>query len=186
MLSLRLFGVVSLTSSGQPVVGPAAQRRRLALLAILASASDDGVSREKLIWYLWPDVDSKQGRHFLADSVYALRKALGQESIVAIGDNLRLSCEIVESDVAEFRRALARGDNEAAVALYTGPFLDGFFVSDASEFEPWAEAERAMLARKYAGALELLARRHEAAADPAGAALWWRGAHRSRTRWIAV
>ena len=35
--------------------------------------------------------------------------------------------------VAEFEDALDRGDASGAVALYGGPFLDGWFVGDAPE-----------------------------------------------------
>jgi DNA-binding SARP family transcriptional activator len=49
MLSLNLFGLVSLTRNGEPLVGPAAQRRRLAFLALLAAAPAGGLPREKLV-----------------------------------------------------------------------------------------------------------------------------------------
>jgi DNA-binding SARP family transcriptional activator len=171
---LKLFGAVSLTSDGNPVAPAASQRRRLALLAILAAAPEGGVSREKLVWYLWPDMDPKQARHFLADSVYAIRKGLGQDAILAVGDNLQLNPSVVHSDVAEFRQALAGGDMERAVRLYEAAFLDGFFVTDAAEFERWADAERNQLAESNATALEQLARAAESKGDHAAAVTWWR------------
>jgi hypothetical protein len=62
------------------------------------------------------------------------------------------------------------------VALYSGPFLDGFYVSDAPEFERWTEAERARLARLYVRALEDLARDAASRHDVRGVAEWWRRA----------
>jgi len=174
MFFLKLFGGVTLFDNGDPVSGPSAQRRRLALLSLLASAPSGGVSREKLIGYLWPEIGSEQARHFLADSVYALRKALGKEAILALGDNLRLNPEAIRSDASEFREALARGDTQAAVALYQGPFLDGFFVPDVAEFERWAEAERERCAHQFAQALEALAEEREREGDFLGAVEWWR------------
>jgi DNA-binding SARP family transcriptional activator/TolB-like protein len=174
MFSLKLFGAVSLAAEEGPLAGPAAQRRRLALLALLAAAPESGISREKLIGFLWPDTDADQARRFLADSVYALRKVIGQEAILAAGDNLQINAAIVLSDVVEFRRALARSEWEAAAGLYAGPFLDGFSLPDAAEFEQWADAERAELARKYADALERLAREAEARGQHTRAASWWR------------
>lgn len=53
--------------------------------------------------------------------------------------------------------------------IYAGPFLDGFFLSDAPEFERWVDTERGFLARQYAGALEALARQRAEAGDLAGA-----------------
>ena len=36
-------------------------------------------------------------------------------------------------------------DGHEALELYRGPFLPGFFVADAPEFERWMEEERARL-----------------------------------------
>jgi DNA-binding SARP family transcriptional activator/TolB-like protein len=174
MLSLKLFGGVSLTGDDGPLTGPAAQRRRIALLALLAAASEGGMSREKLIGYLWPETGSEQARRFLADSLYTLRKALGQEAVLTHGDNLKLNRAVIRSDVAEFRQALARGDRQAAVALYQGPFLDGFFVPDVAEFEHWSEAERERCAREFAQTLEALAEEREREGNSRGAVEWWR------------
>ena len=74
---------------------------------------------------------------------------------------------------------MARGDHEAAVALYRGPLLDGFFLDDAPEFERWTDRERARLADSYARALEALADAAAGRRDFRDAAEWWgrRAAH---------
>jgi DNA-binding SARP family transcriptional activator/TolB-like protein len=174
MFSLELFGGVTLTGDAGPVTGPAAQRRRLALLSLLAAGPERGVSREKLIGYLWPGTGPEQARRFLADSIYALRRALGQQAVLAQGDNVTLNPALIRSDVAEFRQALARGDGNAAVALYQGPFLDGFFVPDVPEFEHWSEAERERCAREFAKTLEALAEERQTAGDADAAVECWR------------
>jgi tetratricopeptide (TPR) repeat protein len=61
---------------------------------------------------------------------------------------------VVTSDVQEFTAALDAGDRERAIALYHGPFLDGFYLSEAPEFERWVEEERARLHARYRAALE--------------------------------
>jgi TolB-like protein/DNA-binding SARP family transcriptional activator len=174
MFSLKLFGGVSISGDGGPLTGSATQRRRLALLSLLAAAPRGGVSREKLVGYLWPETGSDKARHFLADSIYSLRKALGGEAILAQGDNLRLDPGLIRSDVGEFRQALANKDRQAVVALYQGPFLDGFFVPDAPEFERWAEGERERCAREFAEVLEALAEERDGKGDWRGAVEWWR------------
>lgn len=173
MFCLKLFGGAALMSPEGPVTGRAVQRRRLALAALLAVARDRGMSRDKLVAYLWPETDAERGRPLLSDSVYRINQALGREAIVAVGDGLRLSPEL-PVDVGQFEDALARGDDEAAVALYAGPFLDGFFVSDSDELERWIEAERRRLADEYAGALERLAEGAESTGDARAAVRWWR------------
>ncbi len=175
MYFLGLFGGATIEGESGSLPGIAGQPRRMALLALLATAPKNRVSRDKLIAHLWPDRNADQARHLLSESLYVLRKALGAEALLSEGDNIRLVRERVLSDVGEFEAALRRGDVEGAVALYSGPFLDGFFVRSAPGFEGWVELQRARLAEQYAAALESLAMDDaEAAEEWAAAAGWWK------------
>jgi TolB-like protein/DNA-binding SARP family transcriptional activator/Flp pilus assembly protein TadD len=173
MFSLKLLGGASLEDSRGPLVGRASQRHRMALLALLAS-KPGGLSRDKLIGYLWPEVDAERGRHLLSNSLYVLRQALGNDALVGSSDALRLDLEHVRCDVSAFEDALARGELERAVGLYAGPFLDGFFLSDTPELEQWIERERERLSGAYVRALEALAEAAEGKQDFRGAAEWWK------------
>ncbi|HUQ82740.1 MAG TPA: tetratricopeptide repeat protein [Gemmatimonadaceae bacterium] len=173
MLTLQLFGGCALLSNGEPVTGPPAQRRRLALLALLAS-SPGGSSRDKLVAFFWPDDDRDRARHFLADSVFTLRKSLGKDAVLTTGDDVRLNPSVIASDVARFEELAAAGELADALGLYRGPFLDGFFIDDAPEFERWVERERDRLARRVGWCLEQLATGHESAGEWASAAEVWR------------
>ena len=107
--SLALFGAVALTTGGAvdaSVARRASQQRRIALLALLATAPGESISRDRVIGLLWPDRDERSARHLLADSLYILRAALGDEAIVASGETLRLSPEHIWTDVVAFRTAL--------------------------------------------------------------------------------
>jgi DNA-binding SARP family transcriptional activator len=170
---LRLLGGVSLQRGGIPVGGRARQRHRLALLALIGIAPA-GVSRDRLIALLWPDAQPDRARHLLSHSLYVLRRALGEDAIVLGGDAVRMNPESVRCDVRAFEHALREGDHAGAAALYTGAFLDGFFLADSVEFERWADAERERLAQEYAAALEALAFEREAAGDREHALEWWR------------
>ena len=154
---LRLFGGVSIKVEGQSLAGEAGQARRMAVLAMLAIAGDKAITRERLIGCLWPDVSESQARHLLSEALYQLRKSLGSDAILADGTGLRLNRQIVSSDIAEFEAAMAHGELEAATSLYAGPFLDGFTVRDAPDFEQWAETERHRLGDAFAAVLERLA-----------------------------
>jgi len=167
---LKLLGGVSLAGPDGPLEGRVVQHRQLALLALLASARNRSVSRDKLIATLWPDSSAERARHSLSDALHILNKALGERSIMAEGDELRLDPTVVASDVAAFEEAVADSDSERAVDLYGGPFLD---VSGALEFGDWAAAERERLARMYGGALERLAKEASERGEPRAAAEWW-------------
>lgn len=180
MQRLKLLGGISIDVDGAPLAGRAVQRRRLALLALLAAsrarggAAGPGISRDKLIALLWPSADAENGRRYLSDSVYRINQALQAEVITATGDGVRLDSATLPCDVVEFQEALARGDAAAAVALYAGPLLDGFFLPDAAELERWVESERSRFASDFAGALESLADEAALRGAAAEAAGWFR------------
>jgi hypothetical protein len=46
--------------------------------------------------------------------------------LVTRGDDLILDAAVVATDLDEFRSAMEQGDVDLAVAVYTGPFIDGF------------------------------------------------------------
>ena len=71
MFRIKCLGQLSVVDdAAQPVAGAAAQPRRLAILALLARAGDRGLSREKVIGFLWPDSDEERARRLLSQAVY--------------------------------------------------------------------------------------------------------------------
>jgi DNA-binding SARP family transcriptional activator len=173
MFTLRLLGSASLDGPDGPVAGRAGLRQRVALLAVLAVEHPHPLSRDKLVAYLWPESGSDDARHLLRESLYILRSALGDDSVLSTGDDVRLNPDRLTCDLWEFEAALAREEPEAAVLVYRGPFLSGFHLADAEEFEPWAEAQRSRLARRYGQALEQLGERELRGGDPVRAVEWW-------------
>ncbi|MDX1579863.1 MAG: BTAD domain-containing putative transcriptional regulator, partial [Gemmatimonadota bacterium] len=173
MIHLRLLGGASLEDESGPLAGPAAQRHRIALLALLAASPARGLAREKVMALLWPERDTENARKLLNQSVYVLRKTLGEDSIRSPGEELRLSSGRIRCDLVAFERALAGDDLERAVELYTGPFLDGFHLDAAPAFERWQAAQRARLDRAYGKALETLADAAERRGAIRRAVEWW-------------
>ena len=171
---LRLFGSPSIEGDRGAITGRVSQRHRLALLALLALSPGGRASRDKAVASLWPESDQEKGRNLLSVAMYVIRSSLGDDALVGAGDELRLDAAVVRSDVADFEAALARGDHAAAVSFYKGPFLDGFFLNDAPEFEQWVSRERERLAGGHRKALEALADQAEDAGDFAGAAERWK------------
>ena len=73
------------------------------------------LSRDKLVASLWPESGTADARHLLRESLYILRSALGDDSVLSTGDDLRLNPDRLACDLWEFEAALARDDLEAAV-----------------------------------------------------------------------
>ena len=176
MLQLRTFGGLTLRLDGMPITGVVTQRRQLALLSLLAVSGDEGMSRDKLLGYLWPERDPGSARHLLNQHLYTQRHHVGDAGLFLGRKTLRLNPDLIESDVAAFGAALAASVPERAVAEYRGPFLDGFFLAGAVEFETWVDEQRLRFARSCASALDALARVAAAGGDSESACEWRRRA----------
>ena len=117
MLRLEMFGGLGLTGDDGTLV--VTQRRRLALLALVAVGREHGMSRDKLIAYLWPESPIESARHSLEQLLYGLRRELG-ESVFLDGNPLRLNADVVLSDVQTLAQAIERGALEHAASVYRG------------------------------------------------------------------
>jgi TolB-like protein/DNA-binding SARP family transcriptional activator/Tfp pilus assembly protein PilF len=173
MHRLNLLGGASIEGPEGPLDSAIAQRQRLAFLAVLSAPPGGLVSRDKLLALLWPDLDAGRARRALSNALYVIKKELGEDSVLAVGDDLRLGTGFVAVDAREFEEAVKVGELEKAVSIYAGPYLDGIHVKDSPEFEKWADGERDRLAGLFADALEGLAERATQAGDHKGAAQWW-------------
>jgi len=174
VLQLRTFGGLSIEANGAPLTGAAVQRKTLALLSLLAAAGKNGLSRDKLVAYLWPESDAEHSRSLLKQACYALRRDLHEPELLLGATELRLNPDVITSDVQAFEEALRVGDRSRAVELYCAPFLDGFYLNEVEEFERWVEDKRARLAEQARNALESLATAAAASGDARAAVAWWR------------
>ena len=174
MRQLRTFGGLSIQDDGASLTGAATQRKTLALLALLATADNHGTSRDKLIACLWPESDTEHGRNLLKQACFGLRRDLHEPELFLGTTELRLNPAAIASDGHAFQEAVERGDLAGAVALYRGPFLDGFYLTGADDFERWVETERARIARVVCEAHEQLANHAAARGDHRAAEKWWR------------
>lgn len=173
MHRLHLLGRASLERDSGSAEGAASRPRPLALLALLAVAGKVGIGRDKCLLYLWPESDTQRARNSLHQTLHAIRTDLGPE-VIDSGPPLTLNLNHLTVDLWDFDAALAAGDLDAAIALYSGPFLDGFTLADLPELEEWIEAERLKVTRRYATALERSARQHAERGDQLHAVHLWR------------
>jgi len=172
-LRLLTFGGLTLLTGGETTTGATTRRRRLALLALLAVARNRGLSRDKLQAILWPESDTRRARHGLDQLLYFQRRHLAGEDLVLGKKTPRLNPALITCDLWEFADALEAGAHEEVVRLYTGPFLDGFFLRGAPEFERWVEEQRNRLGKQCALAIGAVAAAATARGDHASAAAWW-------------
>jgi DNA-binding SARP family transcriptional activator/tetratricopeptide (TPR) repeat protein len=174
MLVLKLLGGAALEDGSGRMSGVAAHRHSLALMARLVRTPARTLGRGKLVGLLWPGVPERTARNRLNTYVHRLRSELGADTLLSEGTSLRLNSDRVRCDVDAFQEALDEGRAQAAVEMYRGPFLDGFWIPDSPEFDQWMDRERDRLAREYREALRELAKRAWEEGDPESAAARWR------------
>ena len=179
MVRLRILGTLNL-ETGSRVVQPdlSNQPKRLALFILLALQSTRGpIARDKLVGLFWPELSQARARRALSQSLYVIRKSLGEDLVQPEGpEALRVSSELLWCDALEFERALSDEEFEEALGLYSGDLLDGFHLASIPEFEHWLDLERARLRRLAREATRRLIDVSEASGDLAAAAGWARKA----------
>lgn len=173
MIHLRTLGTLGLERHDGSSTPIATRRLCLALLALVATHGRQGITRDKLLAYLWPESDTGHARNCLKQSIFALRRAMGAGVLNTAGPLLYLDPTAIAVDLWDFQDALGRADAAAAVAHYAGPFLDGFYLEDRPEFERWVEEERQRLATSFREALWAQALDEEMKGKPAASAVWW-------------
>lgn len=142
-LRLYLLGSPRLEHGGKPIKLPRA--KSFALLTYLAVTAREQ-SREKLAALLWPEASGSQSRQALRTALSDIRRALGDDHISAdtetasfhSGASAWIDVAELESLAADPRRAIPR-------VLHLAPFLDGFNLKDAPEFDDWVSFERARI-----------------------------------------
>lgn len=165
-LHIRMFGRFAVSLNERPVPVATWQRRAaVTVLKILAIERNHLVPRDRLIEYLWPDVDERRGRERLKVAVYSLRQLLAAADLVVHGDEAYgLRAGTVLLDVAVFEQRVAEGIRHArqqrpdravaslgdALRLYRGDYLE----EDA--YEEWCAEERLRLRERYFEAAECL------------------------------
>ena len=95
MYTLRVLGGFALVGpSGEPVRN-LSQPRVEALLAVLAVSGDLGCTRDRVLGFLWPDIDESRGRHSLSVALHSIRQTLGTDAILASGETLQLNPDLL-------------------------------------------------------------------------------------------
>jgi len=166
---VRLLGPPRVERDGVAVIFET--RKVLALLAYLA-VQGKPVSRDTLAALLWPDHDGAHASGDLRRALSSLRKALGDEVVVADRQTVSLALLPDQVDLAVFRHALvqaAASQGEAqqsslheAAELCRDAFMAGFSLRDSAEFDDWQARERDQVQAELAECLESLIRAQDA------------------------
>jgi predicted ATPase/DNA-binding SARP family transcriptional activator len=169
-LRVTLLGPPAILWKEQYLALPRRQTR--ALLYRLAAAPQP-VARDHLSYLIWPDLPEAVARRNLTIHLTQLRRAFNRPNMLVSNDDaVGLNRATVWSDTLAFDKAATEALRErrtdlltAAVQLYRGPFLNGFALPAAAEYEEWASEERQALERRYLDALTALIEAHAQAGN---------------------
>ena len=156
--SIELDGTPQPERSGQPI--------RSALLLVLALDRD--VTRDGTTAMLWPESDEERARQALRQTLYLLRRELGDDWLEATPDALRARTTLT-ADAHELVEAAAGDEHERVLKLYRGRFLPAVHLADSQPFQLWCDQWAGRLERLHRHARRAVIDRRVAAGDLAGA-----------------
>ena len=142
MIELRTLGPVEILVDGVEPARELLWRKNLALLLYLARSPGQRRSREHLVGLLWGDKPDSTARHSLNEALRVLRRTGDEGLLDSVGDQVLLDQAAVSLDSDELEQRIAEQRWAEAVELVRGSWMEGFAVSDCSEFEDWLSAER--------------------------------------------
>ncbi|HXH63304.1 MAG TPA: BTAD domain-containing putative transcriptional regulator, partial [Gemmatimonadales bacterium] len=150
MISCRTLGALEVLVDGAPPPPDLKWKKPLALLLYLAYSPRSTRAKDHLISLLWPD--AKEPNQSLSQAQYLLRTR-GGVGIAEKSGQIRLDITTVVLDTARLEALVSKGMWADAAGLVSGPFLDGFTVRDAPEFEDWISTQREHWSAKCAEVL---------------------------------
>ena len=130
-LKLYLLGTPRLKHGRAAVRLP--RQKSVALLIYLASTQREH-SRQTLMALLWPEFAEAPARQALRTALADIRRSLGDDHLIADTETVALNPAGLWLDT----QALESGAPTGSLA----PFLEGFNLKDAPDFDDWAAFER--------------------------------------------
>ncbi len=169
-MEIYLFGSCQIVWQGQPFTLP---RRQLRALLYRLAAQLEPVSRAHLAFLFWPDEPDAAARRSLTRLLSSLRVALPHSHMLLLSEETAaLNPTFITSDSDAFARDCTATDTAVlaqTATLYRGPFMAGFSLPDAAEYEAWQMQTTYDFAAQHLALLANLVARCTAAADYASA-----------------
>ncbi len=160
-LRIKLFGPPDFKVNGASIrIG----RRKVVALAAYLVVTGKTHSRDRLADLFWPEYDRNRARGSLRRTLSVMTKALGKFWVSVDRESIGfVPHEEIWVDVVRFRELAGRSGAapaaalEEAAALHETPFLSGFTLGNAPDFDDWQFEQAEAMGREAARVLERLA-----------------------------
>lgn len=163
---LKTLGTLALHAGGPEGEVVLSASKSLAVLAYVAAAPGRQARRDHLADLLWPASDPGRARRALRQALYYLSRTSDPDLVLRDDGVLAANPERLSVDLWEMEAALEEGAWERVAALHGGPFLGGFGVEGAREFEGWVESHNERIWTGVKAAYYELVRAAVEAGDP--------------------
>src|SRR5262245_10549155 len=174
ILQLTLLGTPRVLLGGQPLTGFATNKAQALLFYLVVTGQPH--SRDGLASLLWEGMTDAQAKKNLRTILPDLRRLVGghlqiERQTMAFDRTSPywLDVEVLRRDLDLGRLLVDLATRQAAVDLYQGEFLHGFYVHDAPAFEAWVLAQREQLHTLVVNALTVLVNEYAQGSDYAAA-----------------
>ncbi|MDY6086183.1 MAG: AAA family ATPase [Peptoniphilaceae bacterium] len=104
------------------------------------------ITRSEIAGLLWPEEEDGVAKKNLRNAIYQAKRSVGEDfilspkkSLLELNPALSITCDAT----------LFAEDPAAHLALYDGPFLQGFYVKEAEQFDYWVTRMRGFYEEKY-------------------------------------
>lgn len=160
-LTISLFGIPKVQWENQTLVLP---RRQTRVLLYVLAASSERVTRDSLLFLLWPDTADQDARRTFSRLLTHLRRLLPDPNVlIAQSEQVGFVPQAIYCDAREFEIFWRSWETsrqistlKKAVQLYRQPFLQGVSLESSLEFEAWVFQKRQEYERMYLDGLRSL------------------------------
>lgn len=141
-IRIKLFGVPHVERGGERIFFP--YNKINAMIYYLAV--NETIPRTEIAGLLWPDEEEAIAKKNLRNAIYQAKRCIGEDFILS---PKKLLLELNRSlDVVCDATCFAE-DPVTNLALYDGPFLQGFYVKDSEQYDFWVTRMRSFYEEKY-------------------------------------
>ncbi len=159
---IKTLGGFQIERDGNIIQNLPNQPVRCALFLYLAIKRK--ATRDELTTIIWPDRNDEKTRHSLSQTLYELRKQLGESFFHSTNEYLQVTDEVTV-DSLEFLKSAESGHDQKAFDLYNGLFLQGYHFVGSDDFINWIERQRFELERRFRDVCRSLSNKHLEAGD---------------------